>query len=116
MGLAPEQRVYIVIKARNTGNQIWSNTGLNPIRAATSNHRDRVSGFCDSSTWLNCARPTNMQEATVAPNEIGTFGFWIKAPTGFNGYSSREYFSLVAEGKTWLNTEPGIFWPVSIKP
>lgn len=111
--LSPGQRVYLVIKAENTGNQTWYSNGANPIKVGTSNGRDRASPVCDS-TWLGCNRSAVLQETSVAPGQIGTFGFWIKAPSSPANFRSNEYFSLVAEGKAWINTEPGISWPVSV--
>lgn len=112
--LTQGQRVYVVIKAKNTGNQTWYNNGPFPLRVATSGPRDRISAVCDS-TWLSCNRPGTLSEASVAPGAIGTFGFWIEAPNTA-GYSANEFFSLVAENKTWANTEPGVYWPVSVTP
>jgi hypothetical protein len=111
--LIPNQRVYLVIKAKNTGNQTWYNDGPYPVRVAASGPRDRLSVVCDP-VWLSCNRPGGLSEVSVAPGVIGTFGFWIYAPN-IAGYNSNEYFSLVAENKTWINTEPGVYWPVSVR-
>lgn len=113
--VAPGERVYLVVKALNTGNQTWYRDGTNPIRIGTSYGRDRISIFCDT-TWINCNRPAGLTEASVAPGGTGTFGFWIKIPSNAQGYHGYEYFSLVVEGKAWINTEPGFNWPVSVNP
>lgn len=108
----PGQRVYLVVEALNTGNQTWYKDGQNPLRIGTSNGRDRVSLFCDD-TWINCSRPALIEEDSVNPGQVGTFEFWIRAPQNA-GIVRNEYFSLVVESKEWINTEPGIYWPVSI--
>ena len=94
------QRVYIGFQARNIGANTWSNTGSNPVRVGTSNPQNRNSIFCDN-TWLSCARPANLQEASVAPGSIGTFEFWYNIPAGGGTYN--EYFNILAEGNTWMN-------------
>jgi hypothetical protein len=94
-------RVYNVIRARNTGNTSWSNTGPNSIRLGTNNSQDRNSAFCDSS-WLSCNRAATIKEASVAPGEIGTFEFWVKIPYALNGTEFKEFFRPVIDGTTWL--------------
>ena len=109
--LTPGQRVFIGFTGKNTGNTDWSNTGVNPVRAGTSSPIDRMSKFCDP-TWLGCNRPASLKEATVPPNQNGTFEFWYKAPTAPGVY--REYFNPVVEGVTWLNN-PGLNFYTVVK-
>jgi hypothetical protein len=98
--LTPGQRVFVGINAKNTGNVTWTNTGDNPVRIGTANARERTSPFCDN-TWINCRRPANLSEASVAPGSTGTFEFWYKAPANLAEY--REHFTPVAEGIAWMN-------------
>lgn len=106
--LATQKSTWTVY-ALNIGTATWTNTGPNPIRLGTSNGRDRVSSFCDSS-WLNCSRPATLNEASVAPGETGSFTFTVQAP-GPGQYS--EYFNLVAEGIMWLN-DPGLYFGINV--
>jgi len=99
---ANTSRIYMVIKARNTGNTIWQKDGAHPVRLGTSSPVDRTSDFYDSS-WLSPSRPATLAEVSVAPGEIGTFEFWMKAPIKANGTSLKEYFRPVAEGQAWMN-------------
>lgn len=112
--LVPGERVYIVLKAENTGNQSWYKDDTHPaIRIAPSNARDRTSSFCDAS-WINCARSTTFQESVVEPGQTGTFGWWIAMPSPSRDFLYYDHYSLVAERVTWMNTEPGIHWPVQV--
>lgn len=97
------QKYTWTVYARNTGTETWTNTGPNPVRLGTSNARDRSSAFCDTS-WLSCNRPATMSESSVAPGETATFTFAVQAPSA-GQYA--EYFSLLAEGVTWMN-DPGL--------
>ncbi|MEO8911699.1 MAG: hypothetical protein ABI303_01845 [Candidatus Saccharimonas sp.] len=99
--LMPGQRIFIGFSARNTGNMTWTNTGNNPIRAGTVRDYNRSSPFYDPS-WVGLGRPANLKEASVAPGEVGTFEFWIKAPQVSTGTNFSEYFAPLAEGITWM--------------
>ena len=100
--LAPGQKVYAIVTARNTGDTTWSNS-TNPVRLATTSPQDRTSSFCDMSdspTWVSCNRAATMDEASVAPGGTATFEFWYKpSQTG----TFREYFTPVVDGITWMN-------------
>jgi hypothetical protein len=96
--LSKNQRVYMQLSAKNTGNIAWSNT-TNPIHLGTYGPQDRTSRFYDSS-WIAPNRLTGLMQSTVEPGDIGTFEFWVKAPASPGNYG--EYFNLLAEGKTWM--------------
>lgn len=98
--MAPGERVYVGIKARNTGNVPWKNSGAGTVNLGTIRGVDRTSVFYDS-TWLGVNRPTKLQEAQVNPGEIGTFEFWMDAKNIPGNYA--EYFAPVAEGVSWFN-------------
>lgn len=110
--LAPEQVVYLRIKARNAGYKTWSNTGPGAVKIGTNNQRERISGVCTES-WVSCSRPATLIESSVAPGNIGTFEFPIKAQ-GWYG-DTKEYFNLLAEGETWMNDQ-GMYWQLNVKP
>jgi len=99
---ANKSRVFMSIKARNTGNTIWKNSGTNPTRLGTNSPVDRASEFYDSS-WVAQDRPAILKEPTVAPGEIGTFEFWINTPYKPNGLVINESFRPVVEGLVWMN-------------
>jgi hypothetical protein len=96
----PGQRVYVGVKARNIGNTNWGNVGNHPVLLGTTAPQDRVSSMCDS-TWLSCNRPAVLKESVVAPNQIGTFEFWINIPNKTGIYT--ENFSLLVNNYKWMN-------------
>jgi hypothetical protein len=94
---APGGKVYITLKARNIGNQTWSQSFMH---LGTSHPMDRVSAFADSN-WLSSTRPAQLLENSVVPGDVGTFQFEMQAPSTAGTYN--EYFNPLAEGHTWLN-------------
>ena len=114
--MKPGEKAYIGFKARNTGNVTWTNSGAHPISVGTTGPLQRSSRLAEGSGWLSPSRPTVMKESTVAPGEIGTFEFWITAPTrpGMGGEYD-EHFSLLAEGLTWFN-DVGLSYYTSVQP
>jgi hypothetical protein len=101
-GLNAGDRVYVGFKAKNTGNVTWKNTGSYPINVGMTHPLDRLSKFFDDG-WLGQNRPARLVESSVAPGQIGTFEFWMKAPSQPGVY--REYFDLVAEGAAWMDDQ-----------
>ncbi|HMS31035.1 MAG TPA: hypothetical protein PJ984_01430 [Candidatus Saccharibacteria bacterium] len=102
----PGGKIYIRIYARNSGYMTWEK---NFMRVGTSRPNDSISKFYDTS-WLAPQRPASMNEQTVLPGENATFDFTISTPLTPGSY--REYFNLVADGKTWLN-DPGLQQPIN---
>jgi hypothetical protein len=98
--LSPGQRVFVGFTTRNDGNMLWEKASLNPTRLGSHRPYDRVSQFCDQLTWLTCARPSSMKEASVAPGETATFEFWVKAPSQPGTYV--EYFNPLVEQRVWM--------------
>ena len=107
--VAPGQKFYATIAARNTGNQVWSRTNVN---LATTNPRDQSNEFYNSD-WASRNRPANMLEEQVAPGEVGTFRVSLTAPQVQKSYNL--YFSLVVEGVAWMN-DPGLYLPINVTP
>jgi hypothetical protein len=106
--LAPGRTGQLIIRARNTGNMIWQSDSM---RIATSRPSDRTSPVQDIS-WLSANRPAKLKETSVAPGEVGTFEFTIKAPNTLASY--REYFNLLIEGRAWL-LDPGLYYDVQVE-
>ncbi|MFZ2835776.1 MAG: NBR1-Ig-like domain-containing protein [Candidatus Saccharimonadales bacterium] len=109
VALAPGQKVYMRIQAKNTGNQTWQRSSM---KLATTNSRDRSSPF-QSDDWLSSNRVAYMLQQEVKPGEVATFEASFKAPQ--KQATHKEYFSLIAEGIAWLN-DPGLYIPVSVQP
>jgi len=107
--VAPGQKFYATIKAKNTGNRVWHQSSTH---LATSKPVDRSSIFYNSD-WLSYNRPAQMSEDSVNPGDIGTFQMSFTTPQQPGQYS--EYFNIVEEGVTWLN-DPGLYLPVTVAP
>jgi hypothetical protein len=107
ISIEPGQKAYMRIRAKNTGNQVWDSR----YKLATTRERNRTSLFKDSS-WLTINRAAALKEASVFPGETGTFEFSITAPYDMKSY--KEYFSMVAEGKVWLN-DIGLYYPINVE-
>jgi hypothetical protein len=105
--VAPGQKIYMRIVARNNGSKIWDQSFL---RLGTSRNRDRTSMFSDAS-WVHPVRPTGVEESSVLPGQEGTFLFELTAPQQTGSY--KEYFNLVAEARTWLN-DLGLYYPINV--
>lgn len=106
------EQAYVSVRARNTGTTTWTNSGPNPVRIGTTSPANRDSVFSPFSGWLGPSRPAQLQEASVAPGEVGTFDFWITAnATGL--YNER--FNLLAEGRAWFN-DPGLNFGIGVIP
>ena len=94
--LNPGQKIYMVLKFKNTGNMVWHNVsgGAGAVRLATLNTSN--SPFCDT-TWITCYRPAELKETTVNPGSIGTFEFWYKAPVLNSDTSIVTQFGVISE-------------------
>jgi MYXO-CTERM domain-containing protein len=92
------QTIPSYIEMKNTGGLPWdSNT-----RLGTSNPRDRMSVFADSS-WISPNRLAAVT-GTVQPGSTFKFQFNLHAPDKPGTYY--EYFNLVEEGVAWFS-DPG---------
>lgn len=106
------EQAYLSVRAKNTGTATWTNSGPNPVRIGTTSPTGRNSVFSPFSGWLSPARPAQLQEASVAPGDIGTFNFWITAnATGL--YNER--FNLLAENLAWFN-DIGLSYGIGVVP
>ena len=93
-------RIYLGFTALNTGDATWTKTGPNPVFVGTTSPADRLSPMRDVS-WQGLTRPAVLTESNVPPGGIGTFKFWVTIPSNPGDYT--EYYSLLAEEKTWMN-------------
>ncbi|MBP9738691.1 hypothetical protein KBD20_03310 [Candidatus Saccharibacteria bacterium] len=99
--LAPGSRVYVGFTARNTGNTVWQNSGPNALMVGTASPYERRSSFSPGSEWLTATRPALLRETSVAPGQVGTFEFWMTAPSDRKVYNER--FNIISNNITWLN-------------
>jgi hypothetical protein len=105
--VAPGANIYLTLSARNVGYDTWQQSNL---RVAVSNPTTRTSPFY-SPTWINTDRPGGMTTTSVVPGGEATFTFTNRAPQQAGTYT--EYYSLVADGVTYLN-DPGLYYTINV--
>jgi lysozyme len=88
----------VSITLKNVGTLPWDSH----TRLATTQPRDRVSLFADS-TWITNDRPAAVT-GTVAPGDTFEFKFDLHAPPTAGSY--QEYFGVVEDGVAWFS-DPG---------
>jgi len=99
------------IKFTNTGTATWYKNSDLPVHLGTSHALDRDSSFY-KHTWLSNNRPAQLKEDQVAPGEIGTFEFYLKAPDSPGTY--QEYFQPLIEGLTWME-DWGVYLQITVE-
>lgn len=107
------------IEIKNTGTEIWRNSGINPVRLGSgsqygsySQQRDYKSEFANSD-WLSSNRPSVISKEVVFSGETARFQFNIKAPTTAGIYKA--YFTPVVDGISWMK-DMGIYWEITVVP
>ncbi len=90
----PGEKLYLTIKAKNTGQKTWYKSNL---RIGTINNKPSI--LYDPS-WLSASRPTSIKEDYILPGQVGTFEFTVTAPSSHGSY--KEHFNLVMDGESWL--------------
>jgi hypothetical protein len=105
--VAPGNKIYMRIKARNMGTQTWDQSFMH---LGTSRPIDVPNGFAEAG-WLSNTRPAQLLESSVPPGQIGTFEFAMQAPATKGTYN--QYFNLVAEGRSWLN-DLGLYYSINV--
>lgn len=109
--LSPGQSGWMVVEAKNTGTATWTNSNPNPVLLGTDRPRDRASQLA-TLAWVHPNRPAYLMQSSVPPGGVGSFEFPFVAP---QSGSIREDFNLVAEGKTWMNSE-GLYFEFRTRP
>jgi hypothetical protein len=96
--LIQDQKAYIKVKAKNTGQNTWS--GAVNTRIATVNPHS--SSPFSSDNWREHNRPAYLSESSVAPGQTGTFIFEVDAPSTNGTYT--QPFQLVSDGQSsgWM--------------
>jgi Bacterial Ig domain len=93
--------------AQNVGTATWTN---DVVRLGTTNPRDRLSSFANSS-WIQANRPTPLDQPFVEPGNVGRFTFTVTAPAVSSTTAFNEYFAPVAEQRGWMENDAGNWAP-----
>lgn len=94
----PGQKVYLSISGRNIGRTSW---GSDNALIGTNKPFDYTSQF-KNNEWISNNRVARANEPLITPNSAVTFTSSITAPSQPGDYT--EYYGLVIEGVTWVNT------------
>ena len=94
---------------RNSGGRTWrNNIGTGRVLLGTWNPPTRSSDF-QAADWQSTWAATNVDQTSVAPNQVGRFTFGLRATDPVGSY--REDFNLVASGLRWFDwTRLGSFY------
>ena len=85
--------------ARNVGSETWVPAS---VHLGTSFPRDLASLFHATGAWLNPERPAALDQASVAPGQIGRFTFKMRAPQVTARRELKESFEPVWDGHAWM--------------
>lgn len=97
--LCAGQVAELAVRLRNTGTMPWTQGGANPVVLAA---RDAAGAALAVSPLYDTRLATHSEES-VAPGEVGTFRFKVRAPATVGAH--RLSVLPVAEGLQWLEDE-----------
>lgn len=104
--IARGQTATLWVSYKNIGTRTWYRGGNYPTHLGTDDPIDRASVFFGGQN-----RRALLVQSSVAPGQIGTFRFTIKAPNTPGTYY--EKFRPVTEYITWM--DPGIYWRLIVR-
>lgn len=97
--MAPGEVASVEVKFVNNSGANWDNSGIGAITAYTYEPKYRKSAF-DPGTWVWGDKPAMMRESLLAPGEVGSMVFDLRAPLEAGRYT--EVFQLAADDTAWL--------------
>ena len=102
--LHPGASATITMHFRNTGADTW-HTGVpgRQVNLAVAGDSTAFSALGMADGWLTANRLTTTAETSVAPGQVGTFTFRIRAPQEPGRYVVP--LRLVADGTAWLDDQ-----------
>jgi hypothetical protein len=98
------ERIFVSLKVRNTGTEIWYRDGPNPATLGTVQPYNHISPLCDK-TWLSCDRAALIKEASVYPGYEGHFEFYAIVPDQLGEF--RDFLAPVLENRSWMYNNTG---------
>lgn len=90
--------IDVTLQFKNTGALPWTNTG-NKTSLFTMEPPGRTSPF-QGTGWLSNTKPAVLNEASVAPGQVGSFTFNIKRPNLPSGYYTEGFTLITDDGNT----------------
>ena len=109
---AGEVSSTLLVRFRNTGSRAWVR-GILGQQANLGVVNDDTRWAALAVNWPFASRVATMQEATVAPSEVGTFAFQVRAPSTPGVYDIRLW--PVVDGVVWMEDQ-GVFLRITVAP
>ncbi len=118
--LDPGGTAELVALVRNTGTETWHQGHPFPVRLGTVGPRDSVPPFIREDRLTN--RPSGwsspfrvmLEQESVAPNEIGTFRFFLTVPTDLAPGTYGISLAPVAENFAWFQ-DFDVSWQIKVR-
>ena len=94
----PGQEFYLLVDFQNTGTSTWTRaSGATQVFLAPHAAAEGGSSWLCHTSWEdNCSLAATMQQETVRPMQVATFGFWISTPPT-NGEFTESFIPSNAE-------------------
>ena len=110
--LVPGQAATVTVRYTNTGTQTWQK-GVpgSQVTLGVSGDSTWYSDHGMAVSWISANRVATTVEDTVAPGQIGTFTFQVRAPSTPGTYNLP--LRPVVDGVAWLEDQ-GVYVPVVV--
>jgi hypothetical protein len=105
------QTQTMTIAYRNTGSQTWTRGVVN-LGTVNTDYSWKLGGYALATGWVSPNRPAQLDQATVASGETGSFTFQITNPNLSAG-NYRLDVGLVADGIQWFPSNTQAYWDVT---
>jgi hypothetical protein len=102
----------MTISYRNTGSGTWRRGVVN-LGTVNRDFSWKSDHYSLSSSWISDDRPALLDQATVAPGEVGTYTFQI-TNSGLAAGNYRFDVGLVADGIKWFPASTHAYWDVTV--
>jgi len=99
--MRPGESKKFIIGFKNTGSVVWTRDSGPYISIYTYDPKYRASRFQDS-TWKLREQPSKMDQAEVAPGQLGFISWTFYAPSDIEPGWYSETFHLAAEDLLWI--------------
>ncbi len=113
ISVAPGKTTGLTATFQNTGTATWTNANTF-LQLLVSDEADTSPWY--HTSWLGKKRVATVKEATVAPEETGTFEFTVTAPSVPGTYTIALRPIYQANTKyLWLGADPKLRWTIDIR-
>ncbi len=112
--LTSGDEMVVWLEYGNDGTQPWTRA---QTFVGTTGPRDRASAFFKAENWVSAARPTAVDQTSVAPGDVGRFTWAMLAPEVTEETTFTEGFGLVNAGGEWFGpADDAVTWTITVVP